>query len=65
MVLNYKGEICTPKGILLPPRADYGSGIGATVSNGGILVCGGDKNKWGGLADHQTGGKVLIFCEHL
>ena len=55
-VINYKGEICEPKNIALPPN--YGSGIGAAVSNGGILVCGGEKNKWDKDNPYQ-GGKVV------
>ena len=55
-VINYKGEICEPKNIALPPN--YGSGMGAAVSNGGILVCGGKKNKWDKNSPYK-GGKVV------
>ena len=58
-MINYKGEICEPKNIGLPPRSpSYGNGIGATVSNGGVLVCGGDKNVWNGTGQAFQGGKV-------
>ena len=56
--MNYKGEICEPKNIGLPPKSpSYGNGFGATVSNGGVLVCGGDKNVWNEEQPFQ-GGKV-------
>ena len=57
-MINYKGEICEPKNIGLPPKSpSYGNGFGATVSNGGVLVCGGDKNLWNEEQPFQ-GGKV-------
>ena len=63
IVINYKGEICEPKNIALPPN--YGSGLGAAVSNGGILVCGGKENQWDKNNPYR-GGKVIkvhVFYE--
>ena len=36
---------------------DYGPGIGAVSSNGGVLICGGEKNVMNGPLDN-LGGKV-------
>ena len=40
----------------MPPN--YGSGLGAAVSNGGILVCGGKENQWDKNNPYK-GGKVV------
>ena len=36
---------------------DYGPGIGAVSNNGGVLICGGEKNVMRGPLDN-SGGKV-------
>ena len=45
----------------LPPRSPvYGAGFGAAVSNGGIIVCGGEENIWEESNDFK-GGKVSRY----
>jgi hypothetical protein len=60
MILNNKGEICYPDIQDFSPF-DYGSGVGTAVSNQGLLVCGGEKNKYGGENDPRTGGNVIFL----
>ena len=39
---------------------DYGSGAGAVSNNGGVLICGGEKNAMSGPLDN-SGGKVYKY----
>ena len=55
-MVNYKGEICIPDIIVSDP--DYGAGVGAAESNGGLLICGGENNIWKGPDNPMDGGQV-------
>ena len=57
LIMNYKGQVCRP-GRYRFTIEDYGPGIGAAVSNHGILVCGGSNNIWNGPKNPTFGGKV-------
>ena len=62
LIMNYKGQVCRP-GRYRFTIEDYGPGVGAAVSNHGILVCGGSNNVWKGPKNPTFGGKVNFEFE--
>ena len=60
LIMNYKGQVCRP-GRYRFSIEDYGEGVGAAVSNHGILVCGGSQNVWHGLEEKPYLGGHVIF----
>ena len=62
LIMNYKGQVCRP-GRYRFTIEDYGPGVGAAVSNHGILVCGGSNNVWKGPKNPTFGGKVKFEFE--
>ena len=61
--MNFKGELCQPRSGEFSTNG-YGTGVGAAEANGGILICGGQNNIFGGTNKPKIGGKVRFTDVH-